>query len=811
MKKVFLLLLLLAPLMVKSQTITSGKVTDAITRESIVGATVKLVNTDRGAITDTNGNFFLEGTGPLRISFIGYQPVFVTPDGGFLNIELFPDITQLQTIEITGRLAQQYNSDYNFSATKIATRNSEIPQSISTVTKELIADRQAFRLGDVLKNVSGVSTVSFYNHYAIRGITQNSSVVENRMVNGMRTSQLYFNQPLSSNVERVEVIKGPASMTFSNTDAGGTINIVTKKPLAEARQQISLTAGSFNTMRGAMDFTGPMNEEKTLLYRINVGYEDALSFRDLQFKKAILIAPTFSYVPNDKTQLNLEMTYSQDNSRLDRGQPIFGATAGVTDLNSTPLGFAIGAPNDSYSTQDVSVMMNFVHAFNNNVSFNVSYMRQGWTEDLSEHRTSNIFARDSAGNAIPTLVDMQAFQRQQKWYTNNLNAFFNFKSEVGKVKNNTVVGFDRIHYQLVRGGAQNVARGFVNAAGTGTINTYNPANPQLYQYANYGGVKAPVPNVPYFNLANPSYLLRNINDYFLTSTAFNPSAYYSNGFYIMNESRYDKFILNLGLRQDYYNDLINFRLANEEKVQQSALLPRVGLTYLATKNINLYGVYTESYLPQTAASLTNPEAGGPFDPMMSNMVEFGSKTTWFNGALQGNLAVFEINQKNILINANDPVNVNLLRQRGAERSRGIETELIGNILPNLQVNVAYAFIDAIITEDVEALKGLRKENTPTNNFSFWGRYDLTHPQLDGLGFGFGVNHVGAKIPWYTRDFEIPAYTIADAAIYYKVKNVQLALNVNNIMNTEYWLGAINYTRLYPAMPRNAMLNVAYNF
>ncbi|WP_164675018.1 TonB-dependent receptor [Anditalea andensis] len=803
--------LLSAPLYLQGQQIISGKVSDAVTKESIIGATIQLLHSDNGTVTDTEGHFNLEGHGPIQISYIGYKKLIVYPDGDFLEILLHPEVTQLQTVEITGRVSKLYNSDYNFSATKIATRNSEIPQSISTVTKELIADRQAFRLGEVLKNVSGVSTVSFYNHYAIRGVTQNAVSIENRLVNGMRTSQIYFNQPLSTNIERVEVIKGPASMTFSNTDAGGSINMVTKKPLVEARQQVSLTAGSFNTMRGAMDFTGPINEEKTLLYRLNIGYEDALSYRDLQFKKAILVAPSFSYVPNDKTRINLEMTYSQDNSRLDRGQPIFGATAGVTNLNSTPLSFAIGASNDHYHTQETSFMLNLVHEFSKEASLNVSYMKQGWNEDLSEHRTSNIFARDSSGNSIPSLVDMQFFQRQQKWYTNNVNAFINIQKEVGKLKNNTVVGTDYIHYHVIRGAAQNIGRGFINADGTGAINTYDPSTPQLYQYGTFAGVRAPIPNVPYFDLQNPEYLIKNMSDYFLERSDFAPTAYFSNGFYVMNESRIDKFILNLGLRQEYYTDLINYRLSNEDKVTQKALLPRIGLTYLASNNINAYGVYTESYLPQSTASLVNPQAGGPFDPLMSNMIEFGTKTTWFGGALQGNLAVFEINQQNILISANDPGNVNLLRQRGRERYKGAETEIIGNILPNLQVNVAYAYIDARIIEDVDALMGLRKENTPTNNFSLWGRYDFVHPSVQGLGFGFGANHVGEKIPWFTRDFTIPAYTVADAAIYYSVKNMQMALNVNNIFDKEYWLGAINYTRLYPAAPRNAMLNVTYNF
>lgn len=101
-------------------------------------------------------------------------------------------IIELQTVEVIGRARKDYNSNYSFSAAKIALKNMEITQAVSTVTKELFADRQAFRLGDVLKNVSGVSTVSFYNHYAIRGVTQSSAKRESRLVNGMRTTMVYY-------------------------------------------------------------------------------------------------------------------------------------------------------------------------------------------------------------------------------------------------------------------------------------------------------------------------------------------------------------------------------------------------------------------------------------------------------------------------------------------------------------------------------------------------------------------------------------------------------------------------------------------
>ena len=151
------------------------------------------------------------------------------------SILLITNISELQTVEVVGRAARNYNSNYSFSATKIAIQNKELPQSLSTVTKELISDRQAFHLADAVKIASGVIPSSFYNQYAIRGISQNE---EGQIINGMRTRQYYFLQPLTSNIERVEVLKGPASVTFSSVDPGGSINTVSYTHLDVYKRQI---------------------------------------------------------------------------------------------------------------------------------------------------------------------------------------------------------------------------------------------------------------------------------------------------------------------------------------------------------------------------------------------------------------------------------------------------------------------------------------------------------------------------------------------------------------------------------------------
>ena len=711
----------------------------------------------------------------------------------------------LQTLEIVGRSRNDYNSDYSFSSSKIALKNMEVPQSISTVTKELLSDRQVFRMGDALKNVTGVSTTSYYSHYSIRGVTQGwGNRDNNRLINGMTAFSSYITPPLTINLERIEVIKGPASITFASANAGGSINMVTKKPLSVNRKEVDLTIGSYGTIRSTLDFTGPLEKSKSLLYRLNLGYENSQSFRDLQGNKSYVIAPTISYVPNEKTRVNLELVFTNTNSKLDRGQPIFGVKKGQSaDLRTTPINFAIGASNDYNKNINLTVMSSLSHQFSDKVGVNMAYMKHIWDEDLLEHRTANKFAQDKTGKAIPTLVEMQISRREQKVYSDNFNAYFNVDFNLGKLKNKVVFGYDLSAFEVSRNGGWNRARGYRLKNGK-TANKFDVNKIADYVTDDKGN---PVPNVPHFDLENPKYLVANLNDYIFQNREITPLHFMTNGIYLMNQMSYGNFILNLGIRQEWYLDKTNYNLKNEVVTRQHKLLKRVGAMYKASKNINVYTSYIEGFEVQTNAYLGTTAYGGPFAPMSSKMFEGGLKTEWLNGKLNASVAYFNIHQKNVL--TDDPNDSNELKKQGAnQRSQGVELEVTGRILPNWQINAGYSFIDANLKENGEKY---RKENTPKHSFNFWTRYDVTQGALQNFGIGIGGNYVGEKIAWIDRSLTVPSYMVVDAAVYYKLKKVQLSVNVGNVFNKTYWLGAFDYTRLFPGTPRNVMFNIKYSF
>ncbi|HZH37497.1 MAG TPA: TonB-dependent receptor [Flavisolibacter sp.] len=813
-----------------TQTLT-GKVVNE-KGEILAGATVVLraKKLNQTTATSEKGEFSFTGLakGPytLSVEHVGYLPFLqkiTLADGsaGDISIQLAEHTAQLQTVEIIGRTSRKYNSDYSFSATRTATLNKDIPQSISTITKELIADRQAFQLADAVKITSGVIPSSFYNQYAIRGISQNE---EGQIVNGMRTRQFYFLQPLTTNIERVEVIKGPASATFASVDPGGSINLVTKKPLAVNRREISFSAGSFSTLRGTLDFTGPLNEEKTLLYRINGAYQEARSYRDLVGNKSFLISPSFSYLPNHKTAINAEMILSNMNGSLDRGQPIFGAVAGVTDLKSTSVSLNLGAPNDFFKSKEFILMANLTHRFSDKITFTTSYMKQTWTEDLQEHRTTNAFAVDTASTPVTSLAAMQFVQRRQFWNIDNSNSYFNFDFTTGRARHKLLVGYDLASWEKTKGGGQNAARGFLLKDGTvaGTFVRNNLAN---YQTTTVNGITIPRPNVPHFNLLNPSYTMRTADDYVLNVRTALPAALTTNhAVYVQEQLQWNRFTVLVSLRHEWFKDITNYESPNERSFTNKAWLPRVGVTYAVTQNINVYGTYLKGFQPQSNTVTLMPGTGSffgsaksaaLFQPLISNLKELGMKTSLWKNLLQVNTAIYEINQENILMNANIPAFPDSLVTRGADRSRGFEIDVAGFLLPNWQVNASYSYIDAKVVKDSKAeLMGARKENTPFNSANIWTRYNFSKGSLlSDLGIGIGVQHSGDKVPWFTRAFKVPGYTLLDAALYYSPgkSGMQLALNVNNVLNETYWIGAQTYLRLFPGAPRNFILTATYNF
>ncbi|MEQ8551846.1 MAG: TonB-dependent receptor [Cyclobacteriaceae bacterium] len=818
MKQLILSMLVAFAVTIQANAQSSGTIRGVVTDTEgnpLIGINVGLKGFSYGSATNDAGEYVINGIPnghyTLILSGVGYEkksvPVNIDGESIKLDFSLQEYTEQLQTVEVIGRKETDYKNEVSYIASKTATPLKDVPQAVSYVTKEVIADQQAYRIGDIAKNISGVNMFSGYDDFTFRGFRSGSS--DSKMINGLRTVGIFGPQPILANIERVEVIKGPASALFANTTPGGTMNYVTKKPLSEERKALSFTVGSFNTLRAIADFTGAINEEGTLLYRLNLGYEDADSYRNLQQNKSLMVAPSISFLLTENTRINFDLAVTQYKGKLDRGQPIFAATSG-TNLNSTPISFAIGESSDYHTNNVQNFTLSLNHRFTDDFSFNASYMRFVWDEDLFEHRTSNSFAVDSLGNQIPTLMGMQVINRMRKQISDNLTSYFVYSTKTGPLSHKLVAGFDYIQQQQPVGGGQSIARGYRLKDGS-VANSYNPANADNYLFNN--GI--PIPNIPHFNLESPEYNVTYPHEYlFNIRQSYSPTRYYTYGFYLQDQISINRLKILLALRQENYRDVLNYDTPDEEKVEQKKLLPRLGLVYQLTNDINLYATYTESFQPQSASVLTDPNVGGPFDPLSANMWEVGAKSTLIKNRLAANLAIYRIEQNNILVNANDPINPDLLEQRGQEVSQGVELDVIGTITPNLSITANYAYNLAEITEsdDVEQI-GRIKENAPEHQGGIWTKYSIDRGVFNGLGIALGSNFVTERVTFdtYSLGLKLPGYVLFDAAIFYSVDKFRISANINNVLDKTHWTGGYSYTRLFPGAPRNYLLSVGYTF
>lgn len=803
---------------------------------------IQLANKQHTTATDTSGEFSFTGLPAgkytIRFSHTGFEAdqktiTLANGETRVVDVVMVPSTEQLQTVEITGRKESGYKNTNSFIGSKTATPLREVPQAISYVTKELMQDQSAARVGDVVRNFSGVNQFTFYDDLTIRGFRINGGSTT-QLFNGMRTFSGFWKQPMVNYLERVEVIKGPASALFGNASPGGTVNRVTKKPLEEARKSLSFTQGSFNTTRALADFTGPLNEEKTILYRLNLGYENAQSFRDLQFDKNLVIAPSISFLPTSKTRVNFDAVYNKSNSRLDRGQSVFNGKDQQA-LYTTPISLSLSAVNDYLNEETYMVTASLTHQFSSKLAFNLAYLRTGYTEDLLENRSANSYAVNADSVPINNLVARQAFIRKSKQFSDNVSAYFTYDANTGKLAHKLLLGYDYAQSVVPPGASQQTASGYLKKDGT-VSTTYNPKKASDYVFYNYtvrnnrgvalksqvdpgkdSIISIPKPNVPSYDLILKNNQLEDMSKYIYT-TARNSATIASfgslSGIYLQDQVKLGPVQLLLGMRYETYTNKANYKTDSAENISQHAFLPRVGVVYSLNKHINLYGIYTKGYNPQDAATQANPIYGGPFDPIESNLVEGGLKTEWLNGRLTANLAVYRIRQKGTLYNASDPGNPDLMIQIGEEEAKGVELDVTGQIMPHWDIVVAYAYNDAVIKQSGKTdldLVGVQKPNAPQNQGSIWTKYTIPSGKIKGFGIGAGGNFVTERNVSLSKTQTLPGYALLNAALYYKVNRVQVQFNMNNLTNKIYWVGGYDYLRLFPGAPRNWQATVSYTF
>ena len=832
MKKLFSLLMFccfsLTTVFAQQTTEVRGRVTDE-NKQPLIGVDVVLEGTSIGVSTNDKGFYELRnvpvGKQTIVFSYLGFQTLKIRTDVApnpsgthtHLDVQLSEELTALQEVEVIGRKESSYKNTNSFIGTKTASALKEVPQSVGYVTKELILDQGATTVNEVVKNISGVNQNSSYNDFSIRGFRATGNRNSGNLLNGMRAQTSLWKQSSLANIERVEVIKGPASALFGNAAPGGVINRVTKKPLFENKNSITVGVGSWNTLKTYGDFTGPLNPKKTLLYRLNLGYEKTDSFRDLQGSESIIAAPSFSYIPNEKTHINVDFVYQNFNGKIDRGQSV----PADGNVYSTPISRSLSAANDFLKENTLNTTIALTHKFSDHISLNAIYLNSSYSEDMLEHTQANLYYKQigNGANAFryadPNKVMMTANQRKRYFANNSFNTYFNFNFNTGILKHKLLVGYDYFISEQKAGSSSISAQGYLSKDKTKVVNTYTTTANVLA-----GSVQTPTTNIPVFDLYDPiaGNAYKDISKYIWKQNTLNPYEEYSHGVYVQEQIDISIVKLLIGLRQEWFTETLNKETTKEISRQTSAFIPRVGLVVEASENINLYSTWVKGFQPQGANIQSDPDRyGGPFDYMKSELYEVGLKTEWFNKRLSATLAVFKITQENSLEQSPKAGKADW-RLPVDEESNGFELDVAGQILPNFSVVANYAYTDARIVKLKEegAIKDLnvQRPSTPRHAANLWTKYIFENGSLKGLGAGIGVSYASERLGQVGRRAtaaSYPDYTLLTAVLYYKVKDVQLQLNVNNVLNRTYWISGYDNLRNFPGTPRNINASVTYRF
>jgi iron complex outermembrane recepter protein len=243
---------------------------------------------------------------------------------------------------------------------------------------------------------------------------------------------------------------------------------------------------------------------------------------------------------------------------------------------------------------------------------------------------------------------------------------------------------------------------------------------------------------------------------------------------------------------------------------ETVFLPRIGIVYKITPNISAYATYNKGF-DAFEASTSTEIFNSPFKPQISYVLEAGAKGIFLDDKLAATLSVYLLTLLNVAVSANDISNPNLYVQQGQNRSEGVEAEMVGNILPNLSVTLSYAYCVAKVTQSkVPTEVGMQVENAPKNTSGSWIKYTFAKGAIKGLGIYAGHSAVGART---TLDptIMLPSYFVLSGGVSYRYKHFILAMNVNNITNQVYWMGAYNNVNKWPGSPRNLMINLGYKF
>lgn len=624
------------------------------------------------------------------------------------------------------------------SATGTNTPILETPFSVQIIPPELIRDRQATQVKETLTNVSGV----IFNgdgqsrggeQLIIRGFSGGAIVRD-----GFRRGDIDGVTPPTTDIataERIEVLKGPASILSGAIEPGGLINLITKKPLKDPFREVEILLGSRNSTRSRFDFSDRLTPDGNILGRINGVFETGNSVRDLTTSnRKIVFAPTVTGKIGDNTDLNVSLEYINGRRGADFGLPAVGNK--VADV---PINRIINEPDDTVTNTAIQIGYNLEHRFTPQLKLKNSFQYSSYQFDFG------VIALPTFSDPLNAVLRFPANQSALlKDYTFQTNLISEFKT--GSVSHTLLAGVDYIRRD------------------SRTSNSVDTSNPSI------------------LDLFNPTYGFVKPSQSALTPFTDNLVLSDSYGAYIQDQiGLTDNLKLLASLRYDTISQNNNDLLAATNTASTAtALTPRVGLVYKIIPNVSLYSSYSQSFKPNTDLNT----AGQVLEPQRGQGYEVGVKSELFDGKVLATLAYFDITKNNVAVP--DPNSSFASIASGQQRSQGIEVDVSGEISPGWKLIATYANTNGRVTADSDpALVGNKLYGVPENAASLWTTYEFQQGGLKGFGLGAGLNFVGERQGDLANSYTADAYVTLNATLFYKSEDWRFGLAFKNIGDVKY--------------------------
>lgn len=675
----------------------------------------------------------------------------------------------LSQMEITANVTESaqgpvegYRATRSASATRTDTAIHETPQSISVVPRQVVEDIGATRLEDALDYAGGVERG---NNFGGQGLTEflvRGFSTQEFYRNGFAVNRGYPNMPDASTIERLEVLRGPASMLYGRGDPGGTFNIVSKQPQADRKTILGSQFNIQGLRRGTLDTTGALDENAEFTYRLNLVAEGSDSFRDHVESERYNVAPVLRWQLSDRTAVILEGDYLHNRHPMDRGVTRYATQAGQL-------------PRDRFlGEEDAGKLRN----------------ENATTQLRLEHQLNDDWAIRGGVQYLDGSLDGGAVEN---------NGLAADGRTIGRNYSERTLEWDDIAFQT------NVEGHFTTAGFAHTLLAgfeYDDFNYTSFIRRSSGSVSAfPLDlYAPVYGQPLPA-LTR--------TTTHDDENLKSYALYLQDQVELtDRLKAQVGARLERFEQQYTNYLSTSGSWEQAhnAVSPRFGLVYDLTDSLAVYANTARSFKPNRGADRSSQA----FDPEKGIAYETGIKYDVPEHDLSITAALFHITKENVL--TSDPLDSNYQIAAGEVRSRGFDLSLAGNITPQWRVIGGYAYVDAEVTKSTTSTMptGSRLANVPKHSVNLLNTYEFDSGLLSGLGVGVGLKYVGdRKGSTSSTAFDMSSYTVVDLLAYYPLTDrIRLNLNLDNVFNEEYDERAWGSIWAYPGAPRTLQAGVS---